>query len=333
MLFTVELMGKTDITIEQLSIIAEAYKISLDQLIFENSNSLIFQYNSYNNQVKSFEDFISQIEKAIYTFGSLPNFRAYYASNEIPIFIYLFFPKLLCFKLYVYGITVWNLASSKNRKFSFDLLSPMAEEKARKIADLYAKLPSVDVWTMSMIDNTLNQVEYLHTIGKFETPEDAYFICEELSNLVIHTRKMAEHGAKFHPTTRLVPQENTFDLYLNEFSTTNNTILGISDLRKVVFATFQHPNFLLCTDEKLCNMTELWFKELVNNSTPISLTSSKRRIWYFNYLQEKIQNTRKKNRSIRSLLIIEFESLGYNLLYPIEITICDFSYSVLVHIS
>lgn len=254
---------------------------------------MIFQFNAFETEIKSFEDYLRQVNHTIRLFGKLPNFHAYYATNELPIFLYLFYPRLLCLKLYVYAITVWNITSFKKVKFSFNLLSPKSIEIARQTAEMYTKIYSRDVWTLDIIDNTLQQISYLVEIGKFSTNEDLRLILEDLNSLIEHTSLMAEFGTKFSPRTTPLPQMHTLDLFINEFSTTNNTILGISDQTKVLISTFQHPNFLLSTDERLCLKSESWFKELINNSTNISKSAGPKRIKYFNKLREKINFTKK----------------------------------------
>lgn len=285
---------ETALTADQLFLLAREFGISLDQFIFADSNSIVFRFTGYPNRIKSFKEYALSLLNEIKSNGDLPNFRVYYGSSEIPVFLYMFYPKLLCFKFYVYGMTVWDMPFIKTTKFSFDLLSPEVEELAKITAKGYTGFLSIDVWTIGIVDNTLNQLEYLAEIKKFERLEDALTICDDLFQLVNHCRNMAEKGTKFVPGTRVVPDTGNFDLYYNEFSTTNNTILGIHDHGSILFSTLQHPNFLTTKDQRLCNMLENWFLEIIQNASPLSKAARKERDWYFNRLEEKIEVTRDK---------------------------------------
>ena len=150
--------GHTELSIDQLLLIAKKYEISLDQFVFEHSENLIFKYSSFPNEIKQIEDYLEKIRTNVKSFCQLSNFRAFYATNEIPIFIYLFFPKLLTFKLYIYSLTVWKVEYSKKIKFSFDFLSPYAEKITLDTAQMYVNIETTDIWNLNIIDYTLNQV-------------------------------------------------------------------------------------------------------------------------------------------------------------------------------
>ncbi len=286
--------GETELAIDQLITIAKTFEISIDQLIFNPSQSFLFRHNALPEGVKTFEQYMESIGGQMEKFGRLPNLHAYIASSEIPIFWYLFFPRLLCFKLYMTGLTIWDFKHMKDLKFNFDLLSPAAKAMAFKMAKIYLSMPSNDFWTTSIIDNTLSQVEYLVETQRFENRSDATVVCNELSQLIRHTRQMAESGTKFFPGEQQNDGEKIFNLYLNEMTATNNTILGVFDGGRVLFVTIQHPNFMHSADPSLCSMMESWFKEVMSHSTLISHVSSRRRNWYFNHLEEKIRLTKQK---------------------------------------
>ena len=140
-----------------------------------------------------------------------------------------------------------------------------------------------------------NYLVYLIDAEKFKNLNDSLLICDELIKLCEHLREMSELGTKFLPNQRPnIPCESlNFNLFINEISTFNNTILGVFENGKILINAFKHPDYLICKDKRLCDDTEDWFKTMIKNCTPISGYARKQRNWYFNRLIEKIELARE----------------------------------------
>ncbi len=289
------LRGDTALSPREISILARQFKLSVDQLISEDSNHIIFDYNLFSGPpVRNFFEYLQQVKHQVTTIGSLPGLRIYYASHTIPLFYYMLFPELLSFKLYVYGLTNWHFDYLQKTKFCFDLITPEEKAIGYEVGAMYSKLDSTDLWTMVLADDTLNQIEYMAMEGRFEREEEALIVCRQVGELVNHARAMAEAGRKFVPGSRPNDENGEFNLYYNELSSSSNIILGRSDHGQVLFITFTTPNFLLTFDERLCRRTEEWFSLLINRSASISFHSAQSRNFYFNRIEKKVEQTLRK---------------------------------------
>ena len=281
--------GETDLTANEMILIATKFRISLDDLVPENENSIQFRFNQFETQIETFSDYIEQVLSNMKAFTELPNNELYYATQETPIFVYCMSDILFGFKMYVYGLTAWKFKFLKDKKFSMDVVPRYAIEQATEFGEIYNRIPSTDLWSLTLVDNTLNQIEYLAHTNKFESKDDAIDICESLIHILNHVKHCPEAGKKFAPG---INGPNTrsanFQLYFNEMISTNNTILAKSDVLSIMYTTFGTPNFISTTNKKLCLFTENWFKDIIHESTPLSMHSGKTREWFFNNLVNKV---------------------------------------------
>lgn len=286
--------GDSVLTPEELQTLALNYRISIDELIFKETDKVFFSFNAFANPVAQFDDYLKGLSENMEIAFKMPNARVLYATAEIPMFFYCLFPELMCFKLYVWGKTVWNMPFLKDVKFSFELFSPQILNLIETINRGYLKLPSTELWCLNILDNTLNQIEFLLTNGDFATGHDALKLCERLIDLLHHTSKMAAYGKKFNKTVDPGDASVSFEFYHNELVFTNNTIFLKSDAVNVVFSTFDSPNFLVSSDPRLFSHAERWFQNVKNKSDYLTRVSEKNRNIYFNRLEKKVANTKRR---------------------------------------
>lgn len=289
--------GDSFLAPEEMRILAEHYGISLDRLIFEQSNSVLFSFNAFTRQVKDFDDFFDSILESMGQMRAIPDVRIQYAALEIPIFYYSMYARITSFKLYVWGRSIWNMAYTQNLPFSYDLIPPSTLEKAEEIYHFYMHLPSMEMWSMNMFDNTLNQIEYHLTSGQFKHKEDALTLMDDMDLLCDHMRTMAREGHK--RTRRSGADYAALEIYHNEMIYTNNTILVLSPHRRGVFTTYGNPNFLFSSDGRIVDYTADWFKRVLDKSTPLTHSNEKARNWYFDHIKAKIRETRERMMVIR----------------------------------
>ncbi|MEL6926753.1 MAG: hypothetical protein AAFO94_22120, partial [Bacteroidota bacterium] len=248
------------------------------------------------------EDYLQGVRANFDHVLPLPQVKLYYASAEIPIFHYCFFPELIAFKLFTWGKTVWDLDSLRNRPFSFDLLPFPLVQLTEEILQSYKRLNSVELWSLNIVDNTLNQIEYSVTSGDFANENDALVLCDKLIALADHQQRMAESGSKFLLDGSPDAAGSSFDLFHNEMVHTNNTLYIKSETVRAVFSTFSNPNFINSIDSRMCDYVDAWFQRIVSKSNPISAHSEKSRNWFFNGLRRKIKLTRSRIEHQLSLM-------------------------------
>jgi len=289
--------GDSHFTPDEIAILARKFNISIDSFIWGDAKAVTFSFNDFTRHVTTYEDYITEIYMDTHQMSRIPNVKVYYASSEIPFFYYCLFPELISFKLYNFGFTIWEMEYAKNLKFSFDLIPNKVLDIANEVSRDYNTMPSLELWNINILDNTLAQIDYHFSIGSFENPDDALKLCDILHQWVEHMKKMAEHGHKLSPKLGEKFPGASFELYHNEMVHTNNTIYVETPGLKMVFSTLANPNFIRTVDERMAKYIKDWFDKVLEKSINISTQNSKGREAFFNKLFNKVTAIKNKIQS------------------------------------
>ncbi len=297
------LRGDTLLTPDEIAIISEKVGISLDQIIFQNSSKVVFSAPTLERSIKNNTQFLEGIRMSMESATKIPENVLYYASSDIPIFQSCYIPELISFKLFVWGRTVWDLDHLKDVKYSHDLLSQPDKELVEEISYYYNSVPSVELWDLNLLDNTLNQIEYYVNSADFAYTKEAFHLLDRLVELVAHMKNMARNGSKIKYGLDPVDSNVSFGLYHNELVHSTNTILSVAPAAMSLYAGIGNPNFIISNDQKMAEFKLAWFKKLISKSSPLSTTSEKDRNRYFNKLLRKIELVKKRIEVISGELI------------------------------
>ena len=288
------LRGDTPLAPEEIAVIARHFNISLDGLVFGPNENVAVSFNGFSRQVNDFADYLQNYVADLEQIHRLPGCRLFYASSEVPVFSYMYLPELISFKLYVCGRTTWNLDYLRQRPFDFELVTPPVIRLSQTILDYYNSMDTNELWSLGIVDNTLAQIEYHVHSGGFRDNADALMLCDKMLEWAEHMRSMAAEGRKFNRGAKPHEAGASLQLYHNEMVYTNNTLLIVSDVVKVVYAAFSNPNFIKSTDARLCNYVEDWFSNVIAKSAPITLGAEKSRDWFFKGLVKKIETVKRR---------------------------------------
>jgi hypothetical protein len=286
--------GTTLLTPDEMKDLALIFRISLDSLIYQENDIVLFQYRPQNRPITSFEEYLKAIVKDFERMYAIPNHRMYYATTEIPLFYFLAIPELRILRMYSWGRMAWELPYLNDLKFSFDIIPQSAHILAQEIVRIYMNMPSTEVWSINILDNTINQINYMVNTGSFKDINDALLICDKLAEFVDLLKLMAKKGKKGATKAAIEASNIDFNLHQNEILPTTNTVLATSEELSVVFSSFAAPNFIKSVDQKFCKNTLEWFNKLTARSVSISITTERQRQWYFNVLHTKVSTLRKR---------------------------------------
>jgi len=295
------LRGESLLTPDELAQLAKQYKISLDAIVQEQSENVLFAYPAIVQKVDSFEKYLHNISSNLTIIQQLPNVLIKYAASEFPFFHYCFFPELIAFKLYTWGKTPMGFDCLADIPFTFDLIAPNVYTTADSLLQQYLDIPSTELWNLSLLDNTLSQIEYYYESGSIARLEDALILCDRLHELLHHLRRMAAQGKKFPVGAKEMDRRKEWKLFDNEMIDTNNTILVTTDNGKAVYSTYGNPNFLKVTDQRVTKYIDQWFDRIMVKSQPLSTHSEKARNQYFNRMLKKVERTKMRLESRNSV--------------------------------
>lgn len=284
--------GESPLLPEEIETLANHFGLSLDELRQEeNIDKVQFAFPALITTPTNFAEYLNNLATQIAILPSI-NGSLKYASAEIPVYHYCFFPEIIAFKLYTWGRTTWQFKHLQNRKFSLDIMSPYDYEAAQHFLEKYTLVPSTELWSVNAIDNTLNQIAHCVLSGNMANPKEGLILCDKLTALVAHLQKMAAAGKKFPVNAKVMDKRVAFKLFHNETIYTGNSILVISDLGNTVYTTLNNPNYIKTTNKKTVITMEKWFDRIAIQSKLISVHAEKDRHLFFNTLQRKIERTR-----------------------------------------
>ncbi len=287
--------GETPLDPNELSLLAREFEISLDAIVFNQSDRVFFSFNSFPHAIHDVKEFMEEVYANVSEVYQMPGARYYYTTAELPVYHYCQFPELIQFKLYVWGRTVWNFEDLRHAKFSYDLIPHTDIGRIDDILELYYNIPSTDLWHLNIMDNTLNQIEYHVSSGGFSDPQIALDLCDKLLHLIDYVRTMAEVGHKFVIGQSAEQSKGAeLELYYNEMIFTSNTILIISEQSKIVYTTYGSPNFLKCSNPRFGDHTEEWLRRIISKSISITTHEEKNRLRFFNKLGQKVERAKER---------------------------------------
>ncbi|MEO7177174.1 MAG: helix-turn-helix transcriptional regulator [Saprospiraceae bacterium] len=282
--------GETILSPDEIKILALHYNISLDGLLVDDQTYVPFNYFPLIKPIKSILDYLENMRDDLLKITSLPDAMLYYASAEIPIFYYAYFPELMSFKLYVWAITVWKLDYLKDRKFESNLLTSKEKMLIEEILAIYRKMPSIEFWSLNIFDNTLNQIEYFAYMNGFVDPETPLQLSLAAEKLVAHLREVAKSGHKLL-LGDTGDSGSAFELYHNEMIFTNNTVFVKNPLKDIVFSSYCNPNFISTEHSGITAHCFEWFMDIKDKSTLLSHNSSRHRDRFFDSLARKTKSS------------------------------------------
>lgn len=287
----------TAITPDEMALLANHFNISLDQLSGQGTDTVLFHFNAFGKPVRSFEDYLENVRDLMVGVANLNESRIWYASQTLPIFHYLYSPELTAFKLYAYGQSVWALEYLFQRPFSFDLIPEPQLRSIPETIRAYNSVPGINVWTNTVADNTIQQIEYALHVGAFRKAEDALVLLKKMEEVFQHLMHMSKVGQKFAPGGTPTSGAAPFELYHNELFHLSNTIYVHTEAHRMVFSTFSNPNFLQTTDPKFCDYTQNWLQRVLDRSTGLTGQNERARRTFFNTIFRKISAAKTRVRA------------------------------------
>jgi len=282
--------GTVPVSLNELKILAELFRISIDDLILEPSNGHI-RFSAALRVNHTYLGFLQELYHTISYVGDLPGVKVQYATNEFPIFYTFMCPDLVKFKFYMWNRTFWKTNTSQ-MPFSLDSANPDELEMANQIQQKYLSIATIEYWHIRMIDNTFSQISYALESGFFKDTAEADFLLEQMIRGLHHVKSMAEQGHKRFLEDSETTQRSKFQLYLSDLPTNVHFLVSSED-RQELFSTFDNPNFMHTRNKTICHYAADWFNNLQNKSVLISESGDKARNQFFHRMETEFSQLRE----------------------------------------
>jgi len=280
--------GEKPVSLMELKKLCEHYRISLDQVLLLQNDSVVFHAPEINKETIDFTGYLEGLLAYLKYFNSFKQKRILYLCKDVPVFHFYMFPEVAAFKSFFWVKAILNHPAYSNRKFSlqdhdFDNCFKLGNEILKE----YNQVPSTELWNMESINSTISQIEYYRDAGVFSSKEDLLTIINSFMKLLDHLELQAEKGVKFFPGATDVSYKASFHLYINEVILGNNSIFVEMDDKRLSFVTYNVINYITTKDQRFNDKSFKNFNTLLSRATLVSGTGERERSRFFNTLREK----------------------------------------------
>lgn len=288
------LRGDTALTADEMMLLAEVFKLRIQLGGPQHGRVPSLRYPNGRHSMRDEFDHFIHLQLRLNEMKKLPGVSFDFASPELPMYYELSMPTLRSFKIFMFGITSWNLQKWKGLDFSPDLISEALHGIVEQtIYDHYA-VPARELWSISILDVTLRQVNYLAQVGRFADREDIHRIYDELLTIIDHLEHMVRSGKRFPMGTEPTDDSSAFRVYHNELSNTSNVVLVKSETSNVLFTTLVTPNYVASANPSLYGEVQDWFDNLVEHGNALHFEAGKYAAQYFGYLRNQVREHRNR---------------------------------------
>ena len=281
--------GEKQISLEEMQILANHFRLSIDQFLHLQSDSYIFSGELAGPGGFVFENWMENVLKQLTIISSCSHKHLYYLAKDIPIMDQFMIPELLAFKSFLWRRSILQYEDMKGMKFSLKEADQRHLEMGKKIVDAYLQIPTTEIWNLESINSTIRQIEFYREANMFAVEEDVKTIYLALLKLLNHIEQQAETGTKFRVGDSQVTSIAEYNLFWNDLVTADNTILAELDLKKVTFLNHSVINFISTTDIKFNTFMHENMQNLVKRSTQLSNVGEKERYRFFNRMRDKMK--------------------------------------------
>ncbi len=286
--------GEKPITLSELRIICEKYRLSLDRLLQLQSDSVLFDAPGLTGTSVEFEDYLKGMLRQFHYFNSFENRQMYYLCKESTIWNFFLFPEMAAFKTFFWSKTINNQEKLRNKTFSYEEFHyNECFQLGQKILDEFNKIPCVELWNQESLQSTINQLVFYKEAGNFSTVKEFERVQASFIQLIDHLQLQTEKGVKFLPGATEVSYRAPIQFYVNEIILGSNTMVINLDKNSLTMVTYSVFHYLFTRDARFHDKVMESFNTLLSRSTLISQTGERDRNRFFNALRDKVHNLSK----------------------------------------
>ena len=285
--------GEKPISLDEVQILASHFKISIDQVLQLQTDAFLFSGRITNNSDFKYENWLESVVYHLQLFQNFQPSHLFYHAKEIPFYYYFMIPEIAAFKSYFFMKSILYYEDLKKIKFSLKDDYSRYHSLMQKCSELYAILPSTEIWSIENITSTLNQIEFYRVTGSLHSNEEAKTLLNKLELVIDHIEKQAEYGVKLRywqePSTSTIP----FKMFVNELIMGDNMQVIQMGNKQLTGINHSVINFVTTTNEAFCDYMKKTLNNIAQKSTLISGVNEKERLLFFNKLRAKILDAKK----------------------------------------
>jgi hypothetical protein len=288
------LRSETLLNITEIEKICLHYSISYDSICgCEDSGLVSFKYKPVKD-LSDFNDWFAALAGDLKVLQNKENAHVIYAAIDIPIFHNFRFPLVSYFKSLYWLKSITNHPGYQDVKFSINDITNEFILKGKALHELYAAIPSTEIWTDLITYSLLRQIDYYWDSGEFASRDDAMALCNEVGMEFDYLLNAARTSSKSTDKQKVPGEKVNFQLYDCDIEIATNCVLVISGNMKTIYLSTQTFNIIKTSNTIFTEETHRWLNSLLKKSTLISDVGEKQRSLFFNEAYEKIAQLKQK---------------------------------------
>lgn len=284
--------GEKELSLDEIVKLSRRFNLSLDALAGLDPNHVVFHKYALQPGDFTIKEWLLQIRNDIRRIHAAKSPEIIYAAKDPPVFHYFHFPEIAAFKFFFWEKTIFNFPEYENKRFCLDDVDTDIVNIGNEILRAAVKIPTIEIWNEDTFRILMRQIEYYWISGYFANKEDVVNLVDKLEKWVLHIRKQAEMGFKFHYGQPAEGIPNSFMMYENEVVLNDNSIwVRIGD-HMATYLTFDVISLLVTENTEFCTTVEQHMRQLMKKSNLISMSGEKERNRFFNKLLQTIEKAR-----------------------------------------
>ncbi len=287
--------GETVLDVEQLRIIAQHFRLSLDSVIFANEpGSVTFRSSSLAQRNLPRHTYFDNLLSLLRHLRERKASEIIITNKDLPTFQLFQFPKLLRFKLFFWQKTMFDDPSLTYSRFSLastDSDTNRILHICQKIAREYAQIDSTEVWNADMSTGLARQIRYYLDTGLFEQPGEALLLLDEAEAMFQALNLMAQQGEKQlvnNPSFR----GGSYQIFHNDLIVNDNVMTAQVEDRLLTFHVYNSIEYIQTAHKGYSEHVRLWLENLPKRSDQISQVSERQRSRFFFKVIQPIEQLR-----------------------------------------
>lgn len=243
-----------------------------------------WRYNAKVNSSTSPEDFLNVLNRQLALLSPGKD-TITFVSAEVPIFYYMFFPRLISFKLFFWNKTIWEM---NDNNLLFDHTTYQDDSYLQLYegnCNYFSKIETIEFWSESMLLNTLNQINYARLMEWFTTPKTFKLLMDDVYSLVSFMEELVERGRKLFSDIGELGARSS--ILQNEVYFTNNTYFVTGKFDRI-FTSLDNPNFIYTSDPTIINVCREWIRKMSRHSIPLTENSALNQKEFFDKLRDTV---------------------------------------------
>ncbi|MEO8794204.1 MAG: hypothetical protein ABI390_01990 [Daejeonella sp.] len=280
------------LSFEEVQKLCSHFKISMDQLLHLENDTFLFNGRITNNSDFKYENWLETVILHLEQIKSVQPSHLYYIAKEIPFFYYFLIPEIAAFKSFFFMKSILDYEDWKNAKFSLGDDYSQIQTYGKRISDLFASIPSTEIWSIENITSTLHQIEYYRETGSMKSDADALALFDHFEELVNHLERQAECGFKLRSGQKTATAGPAYRMFVNELIMGDNMQLIQVGNTQITYINHSILNFITTYDAAFNTYMKQTFDNIAHKSTPVSEVNQRDRLMFFNRLRAKIDVAR-----------------------------------------